>query len=173
MSGDSVEDTTVRINSVAHLCPALCDPTDCSTPGFSVRHQLLQLAQIHVHRVGDVIHPSHPLSSPSPAFNLSQLQGLFQWVTTVSQDFRVQVEGHLLRHHSSWPLQNNTITSCSSHLGSVSHASLIFLPPLLIRSSVLFAGSLKSSLWASTSPFSTHSLASLPLSAFPLPVLWG
>ena len=48
-------------------------------PGFPVRHQLLELAQTHVHRIGDVVQPSHPLLSPSPpAFNLSQHQGLFQ-----------------------------------------------------------------------------------------------
>ena len=52
---------------------------DYSTPGFSVLHQLLELAQTHVHRVGDVIQPSHPLLSPSPAFSLSQHQGLFQY----------------------------------------------------------------------------------------------
>ena len=52
---------------------------DCSTPGFPVHHQLPELVQIHVHQVGDAIHPSHPLSSSSPpAFNLSQHQGLFQ-----------------------------------------------------------------------------------------------
>ena len=45
---------------------ALCDPMDCSTPGFPVHHQLLELAQTHVHRVSDAIQPSHPLSSPSP-----------------------------------------------------------------------------------------------------------
>ena len=51
---------------------------DCSTPGFPVHHQLLELAQTHVHQVGDAIQPSHPLSSPSPpAFNLSHHQGLF------------------------------------------------------------------------------------------------
>ena len=51
----------------------------CSMPGFPVHHQLPELAQTHVHRVGDSIQPSHPLSSPSPpAFNLSQHQGLFQ-----------------------------------------------------------------------------------------------
>ena len=56
----------------------LCDPVDCSTPSFLVHHQLPWLAQTHVHRVGDAIQPSHPLSSPSPpAFNLSQHQGLF------------------------------------------------------------------------------------------------
>ena len=52
---------------------------DCSTPGFPVHHQLLELAQTRVHRVGDAIQPSHPLLSPfPPAFNLSQHQGLFQ-----------------------------------------------------------------------------------------------
>ena len=50
---------------------------DCSTPGFPVHHQLLELAQTHVHRVSDAIQPSHPLSSPfPPAFALSQHQGL-------------------------------------------------------------------------------------------------
>ena len=54
----------------------LYDPMDCSMPGFPVHHQLLQLAQTNVHRVGDTIQPSHPLSSPSlPALNLSQHQG--------------------------------------------------------------------------------------------------
>ena len=68
-------------SSVAQSCPILCDPMVCSTPGFPVHHQLPELTQIHVHRVGDAIQPSHPLSSPSPpAFNLSQHQGLFQWV---------------------------------------------------------------------------------------------
>ena len=63
---------------VSQSCPTLCSPMDCSMPGFPVHHQLLELAQTHVHRVGDAIQPSHPLLSPSPAFNLSQHQGLFQ-----------------------------------------------------------------------------------------------
>ena len=67
-------------------CPTLCDPMDCSTPGFPVHHQLLELTQTHVHRVGDAIQPSHPLLSPSPpAFNLSQHQGLFQGVSSSHQ----------------------------------------------------------------------------------------
>ena len=61
----------------------LCDPMDCSTPGFPVYHQLPELAQTHVHRVSDAIQPSHPLPSPSPpAFNPSQHRGLFQWVSS-------------------------------------------------------------------------------------------
>ena len=67
----------VQFSSVAQLCPTLCDPMDCSTAGFPVHYQLLEFAQTHVHRVGDAIQPSHPLSSPSPALNLSQHQGLF------------------------------------------------------------------------------------------------
>ena len=54
----------------------------CSMPDFPIRHQLLELAQTHVHQIGDAIQPSHPLSSPSPpAFYLSQPQGLLQWVS--------------------------------------------------------------------------------------------
>ena len=61
--------------SVVQSCWTLWDPRNCSTPGFPVLHQLPELAQTHVHWVGDVIQPSHPLSSPSPpAFNLSQHQ---------------------------------------------------------------------------------------------------
>ena len=66
---------------VAQLCLTLCDPVDCSMPGFPVLHYLLVFAQTHVHWVGDAIQPSHPLLSPlPPALNLSQHQGLFQWV---------------------------------------------------------------------------------------------
>ena len=61
------------------MCPVLCDPMDCSTPDIPVIHHLPELAQTHVHQVGDAIQPSHPLSSPSPAFNLSKHQGLSQW----------------------------------------------------------------------------------------------
>ena len=67
--------------SVAQSCPTLCDSMDCSMP--PVLHHLLELTQPHVHRVGDAIQPSHPLlSSSPPAFNLSQFQGLFQWVNS-------------------------------------------------------------------------------------------
>ena len=69
----------VQFSSVAQLCPTLCDPMTCSTPGLPVHHQLLESTQTHVHRVGDTIQTSHPLVSPSPpAPNPSQHQGLFQ-----------------------------------------------------------------------------------------------
>ena len=58
--------------SVPKSCLTLCDPKDCSTPGFPVHHYLPELAQTHVHQVSDAIQPSHPLLSPSPpAFYLS------------------------------------------------------------------------------------------------------
>ena len=64
--------------SVDKLCPTLLDPMDCSTPGFPVLHHLPELAQTHVHSVGDAIQTSCPVSSPSLlAFNLLQHQGLF------------------------------------------------------------------------------------------------
>ena len=81
---------SVQFSSVAQSCPVLCDPMDCSTPGFPVHHQLLESAQTHVHQVGDAIQPSHPLSSPSPpAFNLSQHQGLFKRVSSLHQVAKV------------------------------------------------------------------------------------
>ena len=70
-------------SSVPQLCLTLCNPTDCSTPGFPVHHQLPEPTQTHVHCIGDAIQPSHPLlSPPPPAFNLSQHQGLFKWVSS-------------------------------------------------------------------------------------------
>ena len=73
---------SVQFSSVAQSCLTLCDPMDCSTPGFLVYHQLPELAQTHVHWTSDAIQPSHPLLSLSPsAFNLSQHQGLFHWVS--------------------------------------------------------------------------------------------
>ena len=72
-----------QFSSVSQLCLTLCNPMDCSTPGFPVHHQLPELTQTHVHRVGDIIQPSCPLSSLSPpAFNLSQHQHLFHWVNS-------------------------------------------------------------------------------------------
>ena len=71
--------SSVQFSSVAQLCPTLCDPMNYRTPGLPVHQQLPEFTQTHVHRVGDAIQPSHPLSSPSPpAFNLSQHQGLFK-----------------------------------------------------------------------------------------------
>ena len=79
-----VQNRTLRksvnsVSSIAQLSLTLCNPMNCSTPGLSVHHKLPEFTQTHVHRVGDAIQPSHPLSSPSPPdLNLSQHQGLFQ-----------------------------------------------------------------------------------------------
>ena len=77
--------------SVAKSCPTLCNPMDCNTPGFSVLHCLLELAQTHVHWVSDAIQPSRPLlSPPPPAFYLFQHLGIFQWVSFSHQVAKVR-----------------------------------------------------------------------------------
>ena len=75
--------------SVTQLCLTLDDPMGCSTPGIPALHCLLELAQTHVHWVGDAIQPSHLSSPSSPTVNLSQLQGLFQWVNSLYQVAKV------------------------------------------------------------------------------------
>jgi len=76
----------VQFNSLTQSCQTICNPMDCSMPGFPVHHQLPEFIQTHVHWDSDAIQSSHPLSSPSPsAFNLSQHQGLFRWVRTLHQ----------------------------------------------------------------------------------------
>ena len=87
--GDTRGSVIVQFSSVAQSSPTLSNPVDCSTPGFSVHYQLPKLAQSHVHRVSDAIQPSRPLSFPSPNFNLSQHQGLFQWVSSSHQVAKV------------------------------------------------------------------------------------
>ena len=72
-----------QFSSVAQSCPTLCDPMNHSTPGLPVHHHLPEFTQTQVHRFGDAIQPSHPLSYPSPPSpNPSQHQGLFQWVNS-------------------------------------------------------------------------------------------
>ena len=83
--------SSVRFSSIALPCLTLCAPVDCSIPGFPVYHQHPELAQTHVPQVSDAIQPSHPLLSPSPpAFNLSQHQGLFTWVSSSHQVAKVK-----------------------------------------------------------------------------------
>ena len=90
-----------RLNSVQFTCSVVSDslcPMDCSTPGLPLHHQLPEFTQTHVHRVGNAIQPSHLLLSPSsPAFNHSQHQGLFKWVSSLHQvakglQFQLQTE---------------------------------------------------------------------------------
>ena len=90
---------SVQFSSVGQSCPTLCDPMNRSTPGLPVHHQLQEFTQTHVHWVSDANQPSHPLSSPShPTFNLSQHQGLFQWVSSSHQVAKVLE--FQLQHHS-------------------------------------------------------------------------
>ena len=83
-------------SSVTQSCLTLCDPMDFSMPGLPVHHQLPELTQTHVHWVGDVIQPSHPLLAHfPPVFNLSQRQGLFKWVSSshqVAKGLEVQLQ---------------------------------------------------------------------------------
>ena len=79
----------IQFSSVAQSCPTPCDPMDCSTLGLPVHHQLLEFTQTHVHGVSDAIQASHPLLSPSPALNLPQHQGLFQWIVLSHQVAKV------------------------------------------------------------------------------------
>ena len=78
-----VRHSSVHFSSVAQLCLTLCDPMNHSASGLPIHHQLPEFIQTHVHRVGDAIQPSHPLSASSPpAPSPSQHQSLFQWVNT-------------------------------------------------------------------------------------------
>ena len=107
------------VSSVAQSCPTLCNPMNRSTPGLPVYHHLPELTQTHVHRVGDAIQPSHPLSSPfPPAPNPSQHQSLFQWVNSsheVAKVLEFQLQHHSLqRNPRADLLQNGLVGSpCS------------------------------------------------------------
>ena len=92
-------DISQSLTAAAQSCLTLYNPTDCSAAGLPVHHQYTERAQTHVHPVTDAIQPSHPLSSPShPASNLSQHQGLFQWVS--SSHKVVKVLEFQLQHQS-------------------------------------------------------------------------
>ena len=89
----------LQFSSVAQSCSTLCNSLNCSTPGLAVHHQLPEFTQTHVHRVGDAIQPSHPLSSPSPpAPSPSQHQSLFQCVNSSHEVAKVLE--FQLSHHS-------------------------------------------------------------------------
>ena len=86
LSGDFPSSHLHYCFSVTKLYPSLCNPMDCSTPGFPVLHHLPEFAQTRVHQVSDAIQPSHPLLPPSPpTCNLSQRQSLFQSVRSLHQ----------------------------------------------------------------------------------------
>ena len=93
---DSALGMRSQFSLVTQSCPTLCNPMDCSTPGFPVHHQLPELAETHVHRIGDAIQPSHPLSPPSPAFSLSQQQCLFQFFASGGQNIGASASASVL-----------------------------------------------------------------------------
>ena len=97
-----VQFSSVQFNSVAQSCPSLCNPMNRSTLVLPVHHQLPEFTQTHVHRVGDAIQPSHPLSSSSPPVpNPSQHQSLFQWVNSSHEVAKV-LEFQLQRQSFQW-----------------------------------------------------------------------
>ena len=95
----------VQFSSVSQSCRTL-RPMNRSMPGLPVHHQLPEFTQTHVHRVGDAIQPSHPLSSPfPPALNLSQHQGLFKWVSfshQVAKGLEFQLQPVLPMNTQDW-----------------------------------------------------------------------
>ena len=92
----------VQFSSIAQSCLTVCEPMDCNRPGLPVHHELQEFTQTHVHWVSDAIQRSHPLPSPSPpAFNLSQNQGLFKWVSSSHQVAKV-LELQLQHQYFQW-----------------------------------------------------------------------
>ena len=134
---------TIQFSSVAQSCLTLCDPMNRSTPGLPVHHQHLEFTQTHVHRVGDAIQLSHPLSFPSPpALNPSQHQSLFQWVNSsheVAKVLEFQLQHHSFqRNPRADLLQNGLVGSLCSprdsqessptpHFKSINSLALSFL----------------------------------------------
>ena len=99
---------------------------DCSTPGLPVHHQLPGFTQTHVHWVSDAIQPFHPLSSPSPAFNLSQHQGLFQWVSSSHQVAKL-LEFQLQHQSFQWIFRTHRLVRYWVCLGPIV-SSFFFIP---------------------------------------------
>ena len=100
MKLDSSRCSSIQFSSVTQSCLTLCDPMNRSTPGLPVHYQLPESTQTRVHWVGDANQSSHSLSSPSPpALNLSQHQGLFQWVSSSHQVTKIL---ELQLHHQSF-----------------------------------------------------------------------
>ena len=108
---------SVQSSSVAQSCPTLCHPRDCGMPGFPVHHQLLELAQTHVHRVSDATQPSHPLSSPSPpAFSQVQRDA---WVINQLMKYICFLRLSLVWSGimSSWlPFHPYSLVPCTPHM---------------------------------------------------------
>ena len=116
--------SSVQLSSVTQSCLTLSDPTNRSTPGLPVHHQLPEFIQTHVHRVSDAIQPSHPLPTLSPpAPNPSQHYSLFQWVNSsleVAKVLEFQLQHHSFqRNPRADLLQNGWISLQSKGLSRV------------------------------------------------------
>ena len=135
--------SSVQFSSVAQSCLTLCNPMNRSTPGLPVCHQLQEFTQTHVHRVGEAIQPSHPLSSPSPpAPNPSQHQSLCQWVNSSHEMAKVlefQPQHHSFQRNPRADLLQNGLvgspcsprdsqeSSSTPQFKSISSSALSFL----------------------------------------------
>ena len=138
-----LKDIVTQFGSVAHSCPILCDPMDCSMPGFPIHHQLLEPTQTHVHCVSDAMQPSHLLLPPSlSTFNLSQDQGLFHWVSSLHQvakglEFKLQHQSFQWTFRtdflynwlvgSPWSPRDSQESSPTSQFKSINSSVLSFL----------------------------------------------
>ena len=138
--------------SVTKSSPTLHCPVDCSTPGFPVLHHILEFAQVHVHWIGEAIQPSHPLSPSSrSAFNVSQHQGLFQWVSCLHQMAKVlELQlASVLPEYSGWfpvgltgliSLLSKGLSRVISSITVWKHQFFSALPSLLSRSHIHTTG---------------------------------
>ena len=117
-----------QFSSVAQSCPTLCSPMDCSTPGFPVHGNSRSLLR-HI-SFSDAIQPSHPLSTPSPpAFNLSQHQGLFKWVSSSHQVVKV-LEFRLQHRSFQWIFRTDFLRmDCLDLLAVQGNLKSLFLTP--------------------------------------------
>ena len=148
----------LQFGSVTQSCLPFCNPMDCSTPGLPVHHQLPEFTQTHVHRVGDAIQPSHPLSSPSPpTFYLSQHQGLFQkWVTSSHQVAKVFTASVLPINIQGWfhlgwtgliSFQSNGLSRVFSNITVQKHQFFSIKPSVWSSFSHPYMTTGKTSLW--------------------------
>ena len=112
----SLQFSSVQFSSVAQSCPTLCNPMNHSIPGRPVHHQLPEFTQTHIHRVGDAIQPSHPLSSPSSPAPIPPSIRVFSNESTL---------------HMRWPKYwsfNFSISPSNEHQGLISFRMDLFDP---------------------------------------------
>ena len=127
-STSSGGNTIVQFSSVSQLCPTLCDPMNCSTPGFPVHHQFPELTQTHVHRLCDAIQPSYPLSSPSifPSISVFSNESVLRirWPKYCSFSFNISPCNEYLARGSA-RLGCCPISLVASHLRRACRAALL------------------------------------------------